>query len=94
MKFCVVKRLDDNTYLGQEFEEPYRYSEYTGGGGDWSTKFGKISEIIDTPENYTSDEAFRLTIFENEESAKIAAKKYEKGYGRGCELIVVNLSDL
>ena len=91
MKFCVIKNLETEKYLGKEYEAPYRYSSWTSGGDYWWNKWGDL-ELANN--NHDPDnEYFRLAIFENKEEAD----KYIKDTKYLFEEIrfsIVNLGDL
>jgi hypothetical protein len=100
MKFCVIKRNDGKLY-GKEYEEPYRYSTYTAGGGDWWNTFvpqdaltiGSKTGSFDTVE-------YMVAIYESREEADKDLKKltehniFRARVSDEYEYEVVNLGEL
>lgn len=77
MKWCVIFRKDIQMYLGQEYEKPYSYSEYTSGGDCYNTVFSHLSNFLD-------EENMKLSIFESKKNAKEWIKK--SGYNYKFEI--------
>jgi hypothetical protein len=75
MKFYVVERSDGKLH-GAEYEEPYRYSEYTAGGGCWNTTFVPREAFAQD-----SDSIYKVDVFENQEVALEKANDWN-GYSK------------
>lgn len=56
----------------EEYEEAYRYSTYTSGGGYWSGAWAKSKDCLG------SEPTHRLTIFETKASAEKIAKEFNE----------------
>lgn len=74
MKFHVVERSDGYLY-GKMFEEPYRYSEYTHGGGDFYDTFVPREALTDN-----SNTEYHVAIFESKEAAQNIVDNYIENY--------------
>lgn len=88
MKFCVVMDESGNV-LGRGYEQPYRYSTWTQGGGDFWQTFVPKESIFQRPDSF-EDVEYIPAIFETRE----AAEMYIKGMVRFDKLSIVNLNDL
>lgn len=64
MKFCFIQNTETGRVLGKEYEQPYSYSEYTSGGGCWSTTWVDLKQAIDSDNDDVS-----LIIFESKKKA-------------------------
>lgn len=92
MKFCLIKDIKSGEFLGNEWEEPYSYSEYTSGGGFFNLGFGNLSSLFKAPVCYGEID-FVVSIFENEKKAQEFINAHLDHY-TSREFKVIKLMDL
>jgi len=84
MKFCIIVDKKRNTVLGQEYEQPWSYSEYTSGGGCYNIEWIELSRI------FGSDcEERKPLIFQTKEKALSFAKHNYRCEGKDIEIIML-----
>lgn len=80
--------LQDGKIRAEEYEEPYRYSTYTGGGGYWNGVWVRAKDCLGDNPNY------RMIIFETKAAAETIAKSFNESMYNDKETIAVPLFKL
>lgn len=82
--------MENGHVLGREYEEYYRLSTYTDGGGYFHSTFGHVSNLTGVMD-LSGGDFFIVAIFENSNKAQLYIDEYLNHYE---DLKVINLKDL